>query len=433
MLCHYVCCGRRAFRSFPHNAPSSDLLLALLQAAGSELILLGTVLCHEFGHGNMARYLGGQIDHILLWVFGGICFSSRPRTDDNMKLLRSDLLIVAAGPATHFLQAPIWGLFLCVLMLAINLAEGETGYTSPLAAFLDCLNPTGAGLEMHSMAHVELTVGRWVALIWYLAGSAIQLNVMLFLFNVFFPMYPADGSKLLVTSLMFCCGIPPRRAALVLIMVSVPCALLMILYAIWGLYGAVHGGGIGQLMGGLMGWMGVMSLIEANKIWQMRKARRLHQHALFQTARSWNRRERDAFGVVNRINVTDFDDEEPLVDGGCWSTLFAPCLPGELVCSRPVTAIVGCMFPCFLGRERRDADAPRPQEALPTVRVDPGAPDVRGHRTLLLDRVQQQQAHRQLQVRDLIDQRDMELPVGQEVISQRPADGIGQGGARSSA
>ena len=31
-----------------------------------------------------------------------------------------------------------------------------------------------------------------------LAGTAIQLNVALFLFNVFFPMYPADGSKLLV-------------------------------------------------------------------------------------------------------------------------------------------------------------------------------------------------------------------------------------------
>merc|ERR1740138_158636 len=60
----------------------------------------------------------------------------------------------------------------------------------------------------------------WAALLWYLVGSAVRLNVALFLFNVFFPMYPADGSKLLVTSLMFCCGLAPRKAANVLLFVS---------------------------------------------------------------------------------------------------------------------------------------------------------------------------------------------------------------------
>ena len=36
---------------------------------------------------------------------------------------------------------------------------------------------------------------------WRLIGLGIRMNVMLFLFNVFFPMYPADGSKLLTVGL----------------------------------------------------------------------------------------------------------------------------------------------------------------------------------------------------------------------------------------
>lgn len=393
-------------RSFPRNAPSVDLLWAVVQAFGNELILLGTVLFHEFGHGNMARYLGGSIDHILLWVFGGICFSSRPRTDDNVKLLRTDLLVVAAGPATHFVQAPMWGLLLCLFTIAIDFAEGSTGYSSPWQAFTQCLNPLAGPLKSY---YVLNTMGPWTALFWSLVGSAISLNVMLFIFNVFFPMYPADGSKLLVTSLMFCCGVTPRRAALVLICVSAPCAALMILYALWGLYSAVHGGGAGQLMGSLMGWMGVMSLIEANKLWQLRAARRLHTHPLFQTARSWNRRERDAFGVVNRINTTDFDDEEPLSDGRrCFGALFAARRPGEYVCTRPVTAIADCMFPCF---GRRGRDVQRIEAFMPEQpAMAPGDPQIREHRSRLLDRVQTQMAQRELQVRDLIDERYAAMP-----------------------
>merc|ERR1719436_1489333 len=107
---------------------------------------------------------------------------------------------------------------------------------------------------------------------------------------------------------MFFCGVTPRRAALILVCVSVPCASLMILYALYSFYMLVTAGG-GSMMTGLMGWMGVMSLMEAKKIWELRTMRRLHTHALFQTARSWQRVERDSFGVVHRINTNvDFDE-----------------------------------------------------------------------------------------------------------------------------
>merc|ERR1719158_2033370 len=37
--------------------------------------------------------------------------------------------------------------------------------------------------------------------------QAIQINVMLFMFNVFFPMYPLDGAKLIVCGLQLFCGV----------------------------------------------------------------------------------------------------------------------------------------------------------------------------------------------------------------------------------
>ena len=56
---------------------------------------------------QMARKLGGEISHILLWPFGGICFSSRDRRiEDPRTLIKNDLLIVGAGPTTHFFQVP---------------------------------------------------------------------------------------------------------------------------------------------------------------------------------------------------------------------------------------------------------------------------------------------------------------------------------------
>ncbi|CAK0867367.1 unnamed protein product, partial [Prorocentrum cordatum] len=115
---------------------------------------------------------------------------------------------------------------------------------------------------------------------------------------------------------MFFCGVSPRSAALVLICTSVPCGLLVIGWAIYTVFFAlVGGGGAGSMLSGLMGWMGVMSLVEARRIWQLRKARQLHTHPLFEVARSWQRSDRDQFGRVHRINNSDFDDEQVLTRG----------------------------------------------------------------------------------------------------------------------
>ncbi|CAK9019429.1 unnamed protein product [Durusdinium trenchii] len=232
-------------------------------------------------------------------------------------------MVVAAGPATHFVQAPAWGLILFLLHALYTAAGTFTGYLSGWDAILDALNPLGGGGFYFMM-------GRWSFLPYMVVMNAIGLNVALFIFNVFFPMYPADGAKLLVTGLMFCCGVTPRKASMVLICTSVPCGLLMIAYAVWGL---ITNGARG-IMGGLSGWMGIMSLMEARRIWKLRKARQLNTHPLFEVAKSWRRTERDAFGVVHRINHSDFDDEQPLTSGG-WGNFCALLRRDEL--SQPLT------------------------------------------------------------------------------------------------
>ncbi|CAJ1418166.1 unnamed protein product [Effrenium voratum] len=352
---------------------NDDILWQVLRACCNEAVLLLTILCHEFGHGNMARYLGGEISHILLWVFGGICFSTRPRNDsaDNTKLLRNDLLIVAAGPSTHFVQAPAWALILWLLFFIITSKGGDTGYDSPWEAVQAAINPLGGYYNPW-----RSTMGEWTLLAWSVVQSAIQLNVALFIFNVFFPMYPADGAKLMVTSLMFFCGVTPRKASMVLICTSVPCGLLMIAWAVWGLIKAGPSG----ILGSLMGWMGVMSLMEAWRIWKLRKARQLNTHPLFEVAKSWRRTERDRFGVVHRINQSDFDDDEPLTRGGCWRNLCAVFRGGDSDES-PRGACCCC---CNFGRR-----GPEEVEVVPSASPEHQAA-LRSQRDQFVQRMEQQ-------------------------------------------
>eukprot|EP00418_Pyrodinium_bahamense_P086771 CAMPEP_0179073464 /NCGR_PEP_ID=MMETSP0796-20121207/32582_1 /TAXON_ID=73915 /ORGANISM="Pyrodinium bahamense, Strain pbaha01" /LENGTH=439 /DNA_ID=CAMNT_0020770653 /DNA_START=1 /DNA_END=1320 /DNA_ORIENTATION=+ len=379
----------------------------ILQQCGYFFVLYLTVLCHEFGHGNMARYLGGEIDHILLWVFGGICFSTRAATHDNRKLLRDDLLVVAAGPGTHFVQAPLWGLVLCLVFLICPQVEGWQLYKHPGEAFLAALNPMGNAL---SDVWVRLLLHKAVisALLWSLVGTAIQLNVALLLFNVFFPMYPADGSKLLVSTLMFCCGVPARKAAMVLLCFSVPCGMAFIGYSVMTFIAGVSAGqGGAAMLNSVMGFMGVMSLVEAYKIWELRKIQRLHTHPLFQTARSWNRVERDAFGNVHRINTSDFDDETPLTDGGaCREACIGLCG----ICRPPArrASCLGCLCPCLFLSEGSDSEA-----AVSPPALSPQSEEVRAQRARgLLSQIEHQAAERQRDVRDLIENRQAQQPMG---------------------
>lgn len=286
----------------------------VLLLCGQEAILILTVLCHEFGHGSAARAIGGEIDHILLWPFGGICFSSRPHAvTDPKRVLRNDLTVVAAGPATHLAMAPVWALLLCAFGEAIGTSSSATCQGMGCVwAFADPLGLAGPALLADE--HGVPLIGHAAGLLWQLLGIAIRVNVSLFLFNVFFPMYPADGAKLLTVSLMHCFGVSPRCAAAVLVGCSSCCAVALIGYALWALR-------TGSVMAGLLGVMGLMSLAESYRIYTFREQQRLHTHPLFLTARSSVVRRRDAHGQFSQLNQADVDD--PVEGGGL--PLRGPC------------------------------------------------------------------------------------------------------------
>lgn len=89
------------------------------------------------------------------------------------------------------------------------------------------------------------------------------------------------------------------------------------------------GGGAAALMPGVYGMLGVMSLMEAKRIYDLKTARLLHTHPLFETARTWRSQQRDEFGVVNRINVSTYDDDvlQPRQAACCLCCILSPCSP----------------------------------------------------------------------------------------------------------
>lgn len=370
------------------NINGQIILFELARACGDEFILLATILCHEFGHGNMCRWLGGEIDHILLWVFGGICFSRHPRSIDKSKVLRDDLLVVAAGPSTHFFQAPLWGILIYVLY---SLWGSQTGYASAWDAFYGAMDP----FDHFKSNTVQKEVGLWSSLPWIFAGDAITLNVWLFLFNVFFPMYPMDSVKILVLVQMFCCGATPRCAAITLLCVSVPCALYFVLSGFIGLLGW-HGFGP-PLMQGMMAWLGVMSLIEAYRIYDLLSKRQLHLHPLFSTARSFSSRGRDSHGQVNRINATDFDDDEPLVSG---CGLFRKDVWCNLCCD---TAPSVCC-PCLFGPTTADKSNDYYDGGYGSAEAASSSA-ARSDRSAFLARLEQQNMESKKSVKEVLDER----------------------------
>lgn len=262
----------------------------ILYAGVAQIIMICTVLVHECGHGSMARALGGTVAQILLWPFGGICFSTRPAgIFDGRQKVKNELKIVVAGPATHFVQGPLWVLILYALKFAwkLELSESLWWLMVPLA--------NTAGITQ-SWAVWQL--GSWHMLLWRLCCWGATINLYLFLFNVFFPMYPMDSAKILVCSMQLC-GARAVTAAKTLVYLSVPMAFYLI-------YRAVRGQGGGQgFMQGLTAYMAIMCLMEAYKIWSLMKKRQLHTHYLFELARSDTTYE----GNTRRFNTSDYDDD----------------------------------------------------------------------------------------------------------------------------
>eukprot|EP00913_Durusdinium_trenchii_P020149 g18934.t1 len=125
------------------NEHQLPLWVRITQVTVNELLLLFTVLCHEMGHGTMARRCGGTIAEVLLWPFGGICFTTRGPTQDPKQSLTNELYIVAAGPATHFPMSFAW----VVLLGAYGAAVSHVVRPSSYLQAMSCQNQKKSSVE----------------------------------------------------------------------------------------------------------------------------------------------------------------------------------------------------------------------------------------------------------------------------------------------
>lgn len=157
-------------------------------------LLFGTVLVHELGHCYATRRLGAPVHGILLWPLGGLAFVGHTQTP------RDDLLVAAAGPATHIPQVGFW-LILEVITTAIIAHR----------PFLAWWWPPSNNV--------------WLAIV----CAAVALNVTLFAFNLLLPVYPLDGGRVLADALLMC-GVPVRTAAFIVGGIGAALGVAIIVY-----------------------------------------------------------------------------------------------------------------------------------------------------------------------------------------------------------
>mmetsp|Transcript_30187 Transcript_30187/g.64226 ORF Transcript_30187/g.64226 Transcript_30187/m.64226 type:complete len:431 (+) Transcript_30187:63-1355(+) len=280
--------------------PDMPIWVRVVELMGVEFILLTCVLVHELGHGTMARHLGGDIVQILLWPFGGICFSRSPQDDDARDQLRRQLKIASAGPATHFPQGALW----LAALAAAEAALGLVGLQSVWWHLVPFANPRAPCLVVDEKYDVPGCLQSYSAYLLYrFLAWGVQMNVISFVFNVFFPMYPMDGAQIIACSLQLCCKASARLTAKVLIGISLPLAVIFIVQA-------VRGFASGSFMSGVSGFIGVMCLMDAWKIYGLMRDRQLYTHPLFRTARSDIVSVSDGSGFSRQLNTADRDDEE---------------------------------------------------------------------------------------------------------------------------
>ena len=176
----------------------------LMIAGASLLILLASVLLHEFGHYCTAMRFGGDGDDIVLGPFGGLA-SMHPPVE-----ARHECLMHLAGPAVN--------LALCVLAGAVLATQG----TAPLLGMLHPLQPEKLVDDGESWLQA-LKLAFWI-------------NWMLFLVNLL-PAFPFDGGRALHAGLsMIRPDASPRRAAGIVALIAKVAALGLSIVAVFLLF-----------------------------------------------------------------------------------------------------------------------------------------------------------------------------------------------------
>ncbi len=134
-------------------------------------LLFGLVLLHEYGHCFGARAVGGTAEDILMWPLGGLAFTQSPRRP------LPAFITTAAGPAVNLVVCT-----LCLLVLSFTL--NNFGGLS----FGSLFNP----FRFLIPYEVALSYGDPTFWVWY----CFKVSWLLFCFNVFLPIFPLDGGRM---------------------------------------------------------------------------------------------------------------------------------------------------------------------------------------------------------------------------------------------
>jgi hypothetical protein len=247
------------------SLPGTAWLAAALLIFGYFFIVNATVLMHEFGHGIASEMLGGKIDHILIYPLGGVCYHFQPPYNTVSQKLSNDLKITFAGPATHLLLGGI-------LLSAIR-----TAFDPKVCSNWDLINPLESKCWyipteslLQASGHSDLSTHLLLALLAILFFW-LRLNVSLFFFNVFFPLYPMDSSKLLAAGLQYYFNVPVKKAAWIMVITS---------FAAYAF--VLTSGRMGSVV--ILTGIGISGFYETVKMLRLLQKNEIHKHPLFEHA-----------------------------------------------------------------------------------------------------------------------------------------------------
>lgn len=130
------------------------------------LLLLVSVLVHEFFHVFGARLTGGEADEILIWPAGGLAYTQPGPS------VRSEFLTIAAGPLANVLIA--------LLMLPVVLSAGQLS---------ECWHP----IVLPAVDLKDHVLRDWGVLMFSLNVKLVYINLL--------PVLPMDGGRMLQTVL----------------------------------------------------------------------------------------------------------------------------------------------------------------------------------------------------------------------------------------
>ncbi len=186
-----------------------NVFLTLLEFLQYGPILLTTAIIHELSHLLATKMLGGDTSGgLVLWPLGGFALCG-----PTPKGLFGDLTVSIVGPLSHIPQSLVWfGLF---TLLAPEEDELDAKwFRSQVFSSLIHTNE----LRKHFLL--------------FLCAKAVQLNILMLCFN-FLPIYPLDGGRIFVSSLLLC-GV--KQTATGQIAGKAGMALSIIGGLVWGIF-----------------------------------------------------------------------------------------------------------------------------------------------------------------------------------------------------